>query len=1265
MAQLVVSTAAAAATFVATGGNAFAAQLAFAGASAAFGAYKASRQRIDGPRLTDAQVTGASYGEPIPYVLGARRVAGQVWWQSARRENATTSGGGGKGNGPKQTTFTYERDFLFGLTSNPKGVLTRVWLNGKLVWSILGDQETIDNSENTDLWSRITFYTGADDQLPDPVYEAAVGTADACAYRGRSSVFIEALQLGSSGQIPNLTFEVSGGDLGLSTFCLDGAAPLVAGGLPIETFYTSTGTTSAPDNWISPVATITPAHPEGKPAMLGSNSGSALFDKKTRQFSTQNRRIKYIQFDFILLESLPPSTDDGMIVTLYDESDFPVFSFNPRREIEFDSAGRPVLGFGNGTFSVGSGQLPTDTWLRFRADYSTTANQAAWAIRQISDDALVLSGTTAANAPAGRVASKIEFFVDNVGNPLQATMGTAYVCVDIGLTVSDITEEGLTLRQAVESLCARADMPAGTYDASDLDAITQPVRSLIIGQPGATRAALEQLQAVFFFDATLSDKLYFRPRATAPAAVLPRDELGAGEGQPQDDAFPITVESDIELPPQVVVRYANVLDDYQVGTEYSDRLVSGQVSQAIIDVAVGLEPPEAKAAADGNLLDGLAGLVKSRVSVPMRYSAVEPGDIVQIVDDDFRAYRMRVTGKSDSLGLLTWDVSGDDDGALLSPGITDESYAPNPNVTQAGETAFRALDIPLLREQDDLPGYYVAVKPAGAVWPGAQLFSSAAGTNFQPVVQISERAVFGVTTSALPSFAGGGVDESGSVLVDVGAGQLSSSNLAAVLADQTINAGIVGNEVIRWVDATLISTDPNIYRLRRLLRGQRGTEWARSGHAIGDRFVAFGLAGMRRIFTDQADVGAPRILRAVTLGRPLSSAQDVPFTNTGVSQAPLSVANLRISKPAAGQYVATWERRSRRPVVWRDGAAINLPLAEGSERYQYEVRDDAGNLLESGQVVQPTVTITATGSPAPAIDGGTLTVWQMSNAVGRGRPASLVIVDDGKPPPDAPPEAASIYGALRSWWALDDNDASSTYVDLHGSNPMTLRTGGSTTATSVISSNASTDARVGRGAAMARTVNRAAYIPRSNTALDLTDTSFTFGGWMRIGLAAATASFLMGRAGSAAGQFYAYLILDGADNTLRADITTDGTTATRTRTAGTTAWSSSELQLITFTLDRAANEIVLRLRRPGANSGNLVKQSAAFAGALFTGSTAANFFLGHLLSSDGTFFAGDRNGIHSADECFFLDSAITDAEFNYLYNSFNGRSYAQLVADAT
>src|SRR5574337_1539273 len=173
------------------------------------GAQFGPKQKSYGPRLEDLRVTGSEYGQTIPWVAGHPRVAGQVWWASKRREISTTTSAGGKGGtGAESTSYTYEVDILYGLVNRPNLGVARIWLNGKLIWTTLADSDTdsLVNSQNEAPWDRITVYTGESTQLPDPTYDAAV--ANAPAYRGRGSVFIESLQLGNSGVIPNLTFEV-------------------------------------------------------------------------------------------------------------------------------------------------------------------------------------------------------------------------------------------------------------------------------------------------------------------------------------------------------------------------------------------------------------------------------------------------------------------------------------------------------------------------------------------------------------------------------------------------------------------------------------------------------------------------------------------------------------------------------------------------------------------------------------------------------------------------------------------------------------------------------------------------------------------------------------------------------------------------------------------------------------------------------------------------------------------------------------------------
>jgi hypothetical protein len=102
------------------------------------GAGMAPAQKNYGPRLGDLKVTGTEYGQPIPYIEGHPGIAGQIWWASDRREISTTTSEGGKG-GPtvETTTFSYEVDLLVGLTDNVIADVTRIWDNGKLIWSKL------------------------------------------------------------------------------------------------------------------------------------------------------------------------------------------------------------------------------------------------------------------------------------------------------------------------------------------------------------------------------------------------------------------------------------------------------------------------------------------------------------------------------------------------------------------------------------------------------------------------------------------------------------------------------------------------------------------------------------------------------------------------------------------------------------------------------------------------------------------------------------------------------------------------------------------------------------------------------------------------------------------------------------------------------------------------------------------------------------------------------------------------------------------------
>lgn len=160
--------------------------------------------KVEGPRLQDHKFPQASYGSSVPFIQGCIRTAGVIIWASNKREIATTTDEGGKG-GPstESTTYTYEVDMLYLLSDNELSEFGRIWKNGELI----AEDSSTDTSAHV---TQIFRHDGSSD-VPDAVYEAAIGVGNAPAYVGRGTIMMRGVQLGSSGQVPNFNFEVCAG----------------------------------------------------------------------------------------------------------------------------------------------------------------------------------------------------------------------------------------------------------------------------------------------------------------------------------------------------------------------------------------------------------------------------------------------------------------------------------------------------------------------------------------------------------------------------------------------------------------------------------------------------------------------------------------------------------------------------------------------------------------------------------------------------------------------------------------------------------------------------------------------------------------------------------------------------------------------------------------------------------------------------------------------------------------------------------------------
>ena len=151
---------------------------------------------VERGRIDRFRITGAGEGAPVAQLFGRMRLGGQVIWATQFVERAATSGGGkGAPPQPKTTTYSYSVSLAIALCEGTIRRVGRVWADGVEL-----DLSTVS----------MRVYTGAEDQMPDPLMEAVEGAGAVPAYRGTAYVVFEDLDLTPFGnRVPQFAFEVA------------------------------------------------------------------------------------------------------------------------------------------------------------------------------------------------------------------------------------------------------------------------------------------------------------------------------------------------------------------------------------------------------------------------------------------------------------------------------------------------------------------------------------------------------------------------------------------------------------------------------------------------------------------------------------------------------------------------------------------------------------------------------------------------------------------------------------------------------------------------------------------------------------------------------------------------------------------------------------------------------------------------------------------------------------------------------------------------
>ncbi len=273
-------------------------------------------------------------------------------------------------------------------------------------------------------------------------------------------------------------------------------------------------------------------------------------------------------------------------------------------------------------------------------------------------------------------------------------------------------------------------------------------------------------------------------------------------------------------------------------------------------------------------------------------------------------------------------------------------------------------------------------------WPGeAAVYASADGEGFDLVARVRKPAVIGASAGVLPTGAPGRWQRVGwDVLLP--SGTVSSVNRLAVLNGANRLAVELPSgewELLQFRDAELTGQDT--YRLRHLLRGQRGTDvLSTTPIGPGARIVLLDDA-LVPLPVSAAERGLARTWRVGPASVDHSSLAYVEVTRAlpGAGLRPFAPAHLRARRRGEDLDVS-WVRTTR--IGGSDFAAVEVPLGEAREAYRVTIRQGA-TVLRRAEVAVPAFDYTgemqAEDGVAGAAQGAlTIGVAQLSMSYGYG-----------------------------------------------------------------------------------------------------------------------------------------------------------------------------------------------------------------------------------------------------------------------------------------
>lgn len=491
----------------------------------------------------------------------------------------------------------------------------------------------------------------------------------------------------------------------------------------------------------------------------------------------------------------------------------------------------------------------------------------------------------------------------------------------------------------------------------------------------SVRGALETLAAAV--PLPLSDDGTTLRIGEPATATLASALFGAGAGRDRPPALARERAAAGGLPDAVAVAYYEPARDYQAGIQTAR--ADGIGARATrIDLPAAVTADLARAFAEAAL--DRAWIERDRLEVHLPWRALDARVGTRAVTPDGTTWRIRDWSLEKMALTLTLVREAAPIGAAM--GVDAGRATGGADVAQ-GATVLVPLDLPDLGDQAAAaPEIWLAAAGTAPGWRRAAVSVSLDdGASWQAAGQTAPPAVIGSAITALGNGAAALFDRANTVEIALlhDGMSLRGADDDAIVAGA--NVALLGEEIVQFGDAVQI--DATRWRLGRLLRGRRGSEWATAGHVAGERFVLLDAGTLLSLPVPLAGLGATLLVSAIGPGDEGREARaSLPIVGRAVRPpAPVGLTAVRLPD---GTVRFGWTRRGRTGWLWLDGG--DVPLGEDGERYRLDITPSTGaprsvDVLQAGYDYDPA---------AQAADGaGSATGFAIAVAMLGARASSL------------------------------------------------------------------------------------------------------------------------------------------------------------------------------------------------------------------------------------------------------------------------------------